>query len=59
MSNENVIYNPYYGDNLCNLLANSIVEKIKDVHYRHTDQTVWEIHPDKFYENLNRYTRWT
>lgn len=31
MSNENVIYNPYYGDNLCNLLANSIVEKIKSV----------------------------
>ena len=29
------------------------------VHYRHTDQTVWEIHPDKFYENLNRYPRWT
>ena len=31
MSYESVIYNPYYGDNLCNLLANSIVEKIKSV----------------------------
>ena len=29
MSSENLLYNPYYGDNLCNLLANSIVEKIK------------------------------
>lgn len=31
MSNENIIYNPYFGDNLCNLLANSIVEKIKSI----------------------------
>jgi hypothetical protein len=46
----------YYFPTLAKL---GIVEKIKDVHYRHTDQTVWEIHPDKFYENLNRYTRWT
>lgn len=35
-----------------------IVSKIKDVHYRHTDQTVWEIHADKFLENLERYPRW-
>lgn len=35
-----------------------VVSKIKDVHYRHTDQTVWEIHPEKFYENLERYPRW-
>jgi len=46
----------YYFPTLAKL---GIVEKIKDVYYRHTDQTVWEIHPDKFYENLNRYTRWT
>lgn len=31
MSNENLIYNPYFGTNLCNLLANSIVEKIKSI----------------------------
>lgn len=31
MSNENIVYNPYYGTNLCNLLANSIVEKIKSI----------------------------
>lgn len=46
----------YYFPTLAKL---GIVEKIKDVHYRHTDQTVWEIHPDKFYENLGKYERWT
>ena len=35
-----------------------IVKKIKDVHYRHTDQTVWEIYGDRFLENLERYPRW-
>lgn len=35
-----------------------IVEKVKQVHYRHTDQTVWRIHGDKFLENLERYPRW-
>jgi hypothetical protein len=45
----------YYFPTLAKL---GIVEKIKDVHYRHTDQTVWEIHPDKFYENLERFERW-
>ena len=36
-----------------------IVSKIKEVHYRHTDQTVWEIHPDAFFANLERFERWT
>lgn len=35
-----------------------IVKKIKDVHYRHTDQTVWEIFSDKFFENLAKYPKW-
>jgi len=35
-----------------------IVERIKEVHYRHTDQTVWKIHGDRFLENLERYPRW-
>lgn len=35
-----------------------IVKRIKDVHYRNTDQTVWEIFGDKFYENLNKFERW-
>lgn len=45
----------YYFPTLAKL---GIVTKIKDVHYRHTDQTVWEIHADKFFENLERYPRW-
>jgi hypothetical protein len=35
-----------------------IVSKIKDVYYRYTYQTVWQIHPNKFFENLNRDPRW-
>lgn len=35
-----------------------IVKKIKDIHYRTTDQTLWQIFPDKFKENLQRYPRW-
>ena len=35
-----------------------IVEKIKNVHYRGTDQTVWKINVDEFFKNLNRYPRW-
>ena len=45
----------YYFPTLAKL---GIVTKIKDVHYRHTDQTVWEIRPDEFFENLIRYPRW-
>ena len=46
----------YYFPTLAKL---GIVVKIKDIHYRHTDQTVWQIHPEKFLENLKRYERWT
>ena len=35
-----------------------VSKHIDNVHYRHTDQTVWEIHPDKFYANLKLYPRW-
>jgi hypothetical protein len=35
-----------------------IVKKIKDVHYRYTDQTVWQINPTAFKENLDKYPRW-
>lgn len=34
------------------------MKKIKDIFYRGTDQTVWEIFPDKFYEELNKHPRW-
>ena len=29
-----------------------------DLHYRGTDQTVWRVNVDKFYEDLDRYGRW-
>lgn len=35
-----------------------IVEEIKDIHYRGTDQTVWKINADRFLENLQKYPRW-
>ena len=35
-----------------------IVEKVKDLNYRNTDQTVWKINADAFLKNLERYPRW-
>jgi hypothetical protein len=35
-----------------------IVERVKEVYYRYTDQTVWKINADKFLKNLERYPRW-
>ncbi len=32
--------------------------KIKQVKYRGTEQTVWQLHPAKFLEELGRYPRW-
>jgi hypothetical protein len=34
------------------------MKKIKDIFYRGTTQTVWEIFPDKFYEELNKHPIW-
>lgn len=45
----------YYFPTLAKL---GIVEKVKEVHYRNTDQTVWKINADRFLENLERYPRW-
>lgn len=35
-----------------------IVKRIGNIVYRSTEQTVWEIYPNTFLENLNRYPRW-
>ena len=35
-----------------------IVERVGEMNYRNTDQTVWRIYPDKFLANLERYPRW-
>lgn len=34
------------------------MKKIKEIFYRGTQQTVWELFPDKFYAELNKYPRW-
>lgn len=34
------------------------MKKIKDVHYRGTDQTVWEFFPNVFWEQINQLPRW-
>jgi hypothetical protein len=34
------------------------MKRIKDLHYRGTDQTVWELFPDKFYKVLAENPRW-
>ena len=35
-----------------------IVERVCEMNYRNTDQTVWRIYPDKFLANLERYPKW-
>lgn len=35
------------------------MKNVCDLFYRGTKQTVWELFPDKFYEQLNKYPRWT
>lgn len=36
-----------------------IVSRVCDMLYRNTEQTVWQIYPEKFLANLERYPRWT
>lgn len=38
--------------------ATDQMKKVKDLFYRGTTQTVWELFPDKFYEELVKYPRW-
>jgi hypothetical protein len=34
------------------------MKRIKDLRYRETDQTVWQLFPDKFLEQLEKYPKW-
>ena len=34
------------------------MRKVTGLFYRGTNQTVWQIIPDRFYEELNKYPRW-
>lgn len=38
--------------------ATGQMKRIKDLFYRGTNQTVWQLFPSKFYEELNKYPRW-
>jgi hypothetical protein len=46
----------YYFPTLAKL---GIVSKTTEVFYRGINQTVWQVHPEKFFENLKKYPRWT
>ena len=35
-----------------------LMHKIKDIDYRGTRQTVWQLFPDKFLKDLDNYPRW-
>jgi hypothetical protein len=34
------------------------MKRIKDLEYRGTIQTVWQLYPDKFLEELGKHKRW-
>lgn len=34
------------------------MKRVKETFYRGANQTVWEIFPNRFYEELNKYPRW-
>jgi hypothetical protein len=35
------------------------IKKIKEVNYRGSFQTVWQLFPDKFYSELEKYPKWS
>jgi len=36
-----------------------IVDRVGDIYYRNTNQTLWKINVDEFWKSINRYPRWT
>ncbi len=34
------------------------MKRVKNLFYRGSEQTVWELFPDRFYEELNKHPRW-
>ena len=53
-ASQRLVHN-YYFPTLQEL---GIVEKVGEIHYRHTNQTAWKINVDQFEKNLNKYPRW-
>jgi hypothetical protein len=41
------------------MVKSNIMTKVKDVHYRGTDQTVWKVNVDQFFNELNKYPKWS
>ena len=39
--------------------ATGQMKRVTEMQYRGTYQTVWQLFPDKFYKELNKYPRWT
>lgn len=35
-----------------------VMKRVKEMEYRGTVQTVWQLFPDKFYQELNKHPRW-
>jgi hypothetical protein len=35
-----------------------LMKRVKEIEYRGTTQTVWQLYPDKFLEELNKYPKW-
>lgn len=40
------------------LAKKGLAERIGDIHYRYTDQTLWKINGQAFLDDLERYPRW-
>ena len=38
--------------------ATGQMKRVTEIEYRGTEQTVWQLFPDKFYEELNKYDKW-
>jgi hypothetical protein len=38
--------------------ASGQMQRVKNLYYRGTSQTVWELFPNKFLEELGKYPRW-
>ena len=54
VASQRLVHNHYFPT----LAKLGIVERVCEMNYRNTDQTVWRIYPDKFLANLERYPRW-
>jgi hypothetical protein len=54
VASQRLVHNHYFPT----LAKLGIVERVCEMNYRNTEQTVWRIYPDRFLENLNRYPRW-